>query len=67
MSQQRECPRCRQPATATASRRGRCTACGASLVTVNTASETNVRDYLYGRHALTPTGRETEPSRSSGR
>lgn len=67
MSEQRECPRCRQPASGTARRRGRCTACGASLVIVNAVSEANVRDYLYGGNALTPIGRESEPSRSPGR
>ena len=54
MSRQLECPRCRQLASGTAGRRGRCTACGAELVAATTINEARVRDYLHGRHALTP-------------
>lgn len=66
MSQHLECPRCRQPATGTARRRGRCTACGAGLVAAGTATaakEADVRRYLYGRHSLTPL-EAPEPGRS---
>lgn len=65
MNPQRECPRCRRPATAVASCRGRCTACGANLVSAKAANEDNVRDYLHGRHALAPMRRETELTPSS--
>lgn len=54
MSEELECPRCRQPATGTARRRGRCTACGATLVAARSLKEAAVRSYLYGREPLAP-------------
>lgn len=51
-SSQSMCPRCRQPATKTAARRGHCTACGASLGPVGGADETLVRNYLHSRANL---------------
>ena len=46
------CPRCGQTALGTASRRGRCTSCGAPLTTGATPNEDEVRAYLYGHHRL---------------
>lgn len=54
MSEELACPRCRQPAMGTARRRGRCTACGATLVAARTLKETAVRSYLYGHPPLAP-------------
>jgi len=51
MEAELECPRCLQPATRTASRRGTCTACGAALV-VPRRTESQVRDYIYGERRL---------------
>lgn len=49
---QSECPRCGQPATGTARRRGHCTSCGAPLVSAASPREADVRAYLYGNHHL---------------
>lgn len=49
-----ECPRCRQIATDTARRRGRCTACDAALVLARPPQEEAVRSYLFGRAPLAP-------------
>jgi hypothetical protein len=66
MIKQQECPRCRQPATATASRRGRCTACGASLVVARTPAESGPPDHLYGRGAATATVRHSPDLSAAG-
>lgn len=45
-----ECPRCREPASGTARRRGHCTACGAHLGAAAAPKQADVRAYLYPLH-----------------
>jgi len=60
------CPRCHLPASGTARRRGRCTACGASLASAD-ARAADVREILHGRrapaHRPAPENRERSASR----
>lgn len=48
-----ECPRCRQVATLSAARRGRCTGCGAALVATRPSTQEMIRAYIK-RHPAAP-------------
>lgn len=54
MTEELECPRCQQPASGTARKRGHCTSCGAALVSSRALKEAAVRSFLYGRTTLAP-------------
>ncbi|HWB69483.1 MAG TPA: hypothetical protein VG518_05855 [Solirubrobacterales bacterium] len=55
-SEELGCPRCRQLASGTARRRGRCTACGATLVVAVALKETVACSYLFGPPLPAPRG-----------
>ncbi len=66
MSRPLECPRCHIPTTGTSRRRGRCTACGASLASADD-KVSDIRELLHSRLAPGPLVSRTDREQSAAR